>query len=156
MRNEETPPNLKILEITYSNFVIARGLYTFAKLGIADLLGDRTLSSEELAAAAGVDPRALYRLLRTLSTADVVTESQDHRFSLGPLGETLQSDVPGSMRGWTIFSGEPYVLQAWEQIVYSIRTGQPAWDHVHKMPIFEYFGKHPEAEKIFNAAMTSL
>ena len=91
-----------------------------------------------------------------LSMADVVSESQDHRFALGPLGEALRSDVPGSMRAWATFSGEPYVLQAWEHIVHSIQTGQPAWEHVHKMPIFEYFGQHPEAAKIFDQAMTSL
>lgn len=150
------PPAMKILEITYSNFVISRALYAFAKLGIADLLGDGAIRSEALAAAAGVNPKALYRLLRTLSTADVVFESEDHRFSLGPLGEALRSDAPGSMRAWTIFSGEPYYLQAWEEIVHSIRTGQPAWEHVHRMSIFEYFGKYAEAGAVFDQAMTSL
>ncbi len=156
MADQETPPGAKILEITYSNFVIARGLYAFAKLGIADLLVNRTASSEELATEAGVDPRALYRLLRTLSTADVVSESSDHRFSLGPLGEALRSDVPDSMRAWAIFSGEPFYLQAWEQVVHSIRTGQPAWEQAHGMPIFEYIGEHSEAGRIFDQAMTSL
>jgi len=157
MKHEDgPPPSLKILEITYSNFVIARALYAFAKLGIADVLGDRTLSSEELAAAARVDPRALYRLLRTLTTAAVVSESQDHRFTLGPLGEALQSDVPGSMRAWAIFSGEPYYLGAWEHIIHSVQTGQAAWEHLHKMSIFEYLGQHPDAAATFDQAMTSL
>ena len=53
-------------------------------------------------------------------------------------------------------SGEPFYLQAWEQVVHSIQTGQPAWEHVHKMPIFEYIGRHPEAARIFDQAMTSL
>ena len=150
------PPSVKILEITYSNFVIARALYAFAKLGIADLLRDKALNCEELASPAGVVPGALYRLLRTLSTAEVVSESQDHRFTLGPLGEALRSDAPGSMRAWAIFSGEPFYLQAWEQIVHSIQTGQSAWEHVHKMPIFEYIRQHPEAARIFDQAMTSL
>jgi len=150
------PPSVKILEITYSNFVVARALYAFAKLGIADLLRDKALSSEELAAPAGVASGALYRLLRTLSTTEVVSESQDHKFTLGPLGEALRSDVPGSMRAWAIFSGEPFYLQAWEQIVHSIQTGQPAWEHVHKIPIFEFIGQHPEAAQIFDQAMTSL
>jgi hypothetical protein len=154
--DEAAPPGLKILEITYSNFVIARAMYAFAKLGIADLLGERALSGEELASTANVDPRALYRLLRTLSMADVVSESHDHRFTLGPLGEALRNDVPGSMRAWAIFSGEPFYLQAWEQIVHSIQTGRPAWDHVHKASVFEYIGKHPEAAQIFDQAMTSL
>ena len=154
--DEGPPPSLKILEITYSNLVIARALYAFAKLGIADLLKEGALSSEELASTANVDPRALYRLLRTLSTADVVSESRDHRFTLGPLGDAVRSDAPGSMRAWAIFSGEPFYVQAWEQIVHSIQTGQPAWEHVHKMPIFEYIAKHPEAAQIFDQAMTSL
>lgn len=157
MAHEETaPPSFRILEITYSNFVIARALYAFAKLGIADLLSGRALGSEELASTAGVDPRALYRLLRTLSTADVVSESEDHKFSLGPLGEILRSDVPGSMRAWAIVSGEPYYMQAWEQILHSIQTGQPSWEHVHELPVFEYFGQHPEAAETFDQAMTSL
>jgi hypothetical protein len=156
--DETTPPSLEILEITYSNLVIARALYAFAKLGIADLFGDEPVSCEQLAVAVegNVDPKALYRLLRTLSTANAVSEAEDHTFTLGPLGEILRSDVPGSLRGWVIFSGEPYYLQAWEQIVHSIRTGQPAWELVHGAPIFEYFGSHPEAGAIFDQAMTSV
>ncbi|MEJ2085929.1 MAG: methyltransferase, partial [Acidobacteriota bacterium] len=57
---------------------------------------------------------------------------------------------------WTIFSGEPFYLQAWEQIVHTVRTGEPAWEHVHGTSIFEYFGQHPEAGQIFDQAMTSL
>lgn len=91
-----------------------------------------------------------------MSTADVVSESRDHRFTLGPLGAALRSDAPGSMRAWAIFSGEPFYLQAWEQVVHSIQTGQPAWELVHKMPVFEYIGKHPDAAQIFDQAMTSL
>lgn len=157
MSEEETvPPGLKILEITFTNLVIARALYAFAKLGIADLLNDKPTTSEELASVAGVDARALYRLLRALSTADVVSESEDHRFTLGPLGEALRSDTPDSLRAWTIFSGEPFYLQAWEQIVHSLRTAESAWEHVHGTSIFEYFGQHPEAGQIFDQAMTNL
>ena len=54
MPNEETPPNLKIPEITYSNFVITRGLYTFAKLGIANLLVGWTWRIDRAAGAGGV------------------------------------------------------------------------------------------------------
>ncbi len=157
MSSEEAPPpGLRILEITYSNLVTARAIYAFAKLGLADLMGDRPVGSDALAAAAKVDPRALYRLLRTLSMAEVVSESPDHEFTLGPLGEALRSDAPGSMRAWAIFSGEPAYLKAWEEIVESVRTGGTGWERVHGMPIFEYIGKHPETARIFDEAMTSL
>jgi hypothetical protein len=48
MTHEDGPPaSLKILEITYSNFVTARALHAFAKLGLADLIGDRRAISYE-------------------------------------------------------------------------------------------------------------
>jgi len=150
------PPALQILEITYSNLVIARAMYAFAKMGIPDLIGDGECSAEELAPKVGADRDAFYRLLRTLSTAGVVSESADHRFTLGPLGQALRSDLPGSMRAWAIFSGEPFYLQAWEHIVHSIQTGRPGFEQAHKLPVFEYIGAHPEAAQIFDDAMTSL
>jgi len=153
---ETHPPGLKILEITFSNLVLSRALYAFAKLGIADFMGEGPTSSEMLAAKASVNPRSLYRLLRALSTVGVVSELSDQRFSLAPLGEALRIDAPGSMRAWTIFSGEPFYLQPWEQILHSIQTGRPAWEQVHTMPIFEYLGQHREAGQIFDHAMTNI
>jgi methyltransferase family protein len=49
--------------------VIYRAVYVAAKLGIPDLLQNGQLSSDEIAHATGTHPRALYRLLRALSSA---------------------------------------------------------------------------------------
>jgi hypothetical protein len=38
----------------------------------------------------------------------------------------------------------------------SVLTGEPAFDHVFGVPIFEYLGKTPEASAVFDGAMTSL
>jgi hypothetical protein len=102
--------------------------------------------------AAGV----LYRLLRALSSAGVVSEFPERRFALTPLGRVLRSDVPGSMRALVLFCGEPFYLQAWQEILYSVQTGKPAWDKVHGMAVFDYYRQHPEAARIFDEAMTSL
>ena len=40
--------------------------------------------------------------------------------------------------------------------VYSLRTGKPSFDHVFGMPIFEWFGKHPERSAVFNQSMSEL
>ena len=146
----------QIMDMSFTALVTYRAVYAAAKLGIPDQLQDQQRSSDEIAQATGMHPGALYRLLRTLSSAGIVTELPEHRFALTPLGSALRSDVPGSMRAWVIFSGETFYLQVWQEILYSIQTGKPAWDKVHGMAAFDYFRQHPEAARIFDEAMTSL
>ena len=50
-------------------FQIAQGVSVMARLGIADQLADGARTSDELAALAGADPGALYRLLRAPSAS---------------------------------------------------------------------------------------
>jgi hypothetical protein len=152
----DLPASAQILEMSYTALVIYRAVYVAAKLGIPDLLQDRPIRSDEIAQATGMHPGALYRLLRALSSAGFVSELPERRFALTPLGSALRSDVPGSMRAWVIFSGEPFYLQAWQEILYSIQTGKPAFEKVHGMPGFDYLRQHPEAATIFDEAMTSL
>jgi hypothetical protein len=133
---------------------ITQGIYVAAKLGIADLLQEGPLSSGDLAQATDANPRALYRLLRALASVGVFVEGTDGRFALTPMAECLQTDTPGSMRAWVLFTGEPYAFQPWGELLHSVRTGQTAFNHVHGMPIFDYYARHPEQWKIFDAAMT--
>src|SRR5215470_9255164 len=91
-------PYVQMLDMTYTALVNARAIFAATKLGIPDRLTDAPCVSDEIARATGTDPDALYRLLRTLANAGILRESEDHRFALTPLGATLRSDVPGSMR----------------------------------------------------------
>jgi Dimerisation domain len=79
-------------------FFVSRALYIAATLGLADLLKDEPKSSKELAQATGTDASALYRLMRTLASSGVFAEDNQQRFALTPIGATLQTDVPGSLR----------------------------------------------------------
>ena len=45
--------------------------------------------------------------------------------------------------------------RAWEGALHSVKTGEPAFEHVFGMPHFRYFAEHPEAARIFDKAMTS-
>ena len=96
---EALPASVQILDMSWTAFATARAVYAATKLGVPDLLQDRQLTSEELARETGTHPQALYRLLRTLSNAGVLSESEDHGFELTPLGNALRSDVQGSMAG---------------------------------------------------------
>jgi hypothetical protein len=146
----------QILDMTYTTLVIQRAVHTAVKLDIPDQLADRSLSSDELAEHAGANPDALYRLLRALATAGIVTELPERHFRLTPLGAVLRSDDPGSMRPWVLFAQAPFYLRMWEDFISSIESGKPAWDQVHGAPFFEYLSTHPDAAAVFDAAMTSM
>ena len=153
---EPPSPYAQMLDMTYTALVNARAIFAATKLGIPDRLKDATCASNDIAHATGTDPDALYRLLRTLANAGILTESANHRFALTSLGATLRSDAPGSMCAWVLFSGESFYLQAWQEILHSIRTGTPAWNKVHGTSFFDFLRPHPEEAALFDQAMTSL
>src|SRR5262249_53395524 len=86
----------------------------------------------------------------------VFAEVAEHRFGLTPLGACLQTGAPGSMRAWAILCGEELGGHVWGEILHSVRTGQPAFEHVFGMTGFQYFAQHPAAGALFNAMMTEL
>jgi hypothetical protein len=134
---------------------ISQALYVAAKLGIADLLQEGPQSCTRLAEATQMHAGTLYRVLRALASVGVFVEDEEGRFSLTPLAEPLRTDAPGSLRAFAIMLGAPEHWRAWEGVLHSVRTGQPAFDHVFGMPLFQYFAAHPEAARVFDEAMTS-
>jgi hypothetical protein len=134
---------------------VSQALYVAAKFGIADLLHEGPKSCAMLAEATQTHAGALYRVLRALASVGVFAEDEEGRFRLTPLAESLQTDTPGSLRAFAVMLGEQEHWRAWEGVLHSVRTGQPAFDHVFGMPLFQYFATHPEAARIFDDAMTS-
>jgi hypothetical protein len=139
-----------------AGYWVSRLIYVAARLGLADLLKDGPRTAEDLASHAGVNATALYRMLRTLASYGVVTETRGRRFKLTSLGSTLRSDVPASMHGFALFLIGSPVWNAWEDLEYSVRTGQLPFDRLYGVPFYEYLNQHPENLKIFGEAMTSL
>jgi hypothetical protein len=135
---------------------ITQLLYVAAKLGIADLLSEGAKRSEELAQAVGAHPRTLYRVLRALASLGIFAEELDRRFRLTPMADLLRTDAPASLRPFAVLSGEEWVWRAEGALLDSVRTGQAAFNQVHGMGAFDYYGQHAEAAACFQAAMTSL
>jgi hypothetical protein len=134
---------------------IGQAVHVAAKLGIADLLEDGPKSPATLAEATGAHAGTLHRLLRALASLGVFAEDADGRFALTSLAEGLRTNAPGSLRAYAIMMGEDWHWRAWGDLLNSVRTGQPAFEHVFGCPMFSYFGEHPEAARVFDAAMTS-
>lgn len=137
-------------------YQVSQAIHVAASLGIADLLAAGMRTTDELAAATDTHPPTLYRLLRALASVEILHELDGRVFELTPLGETLRSDVPDSIAGWAAFIGRPYYWQAWSGLLYSVRTGENAFRHVHGTDVWAYRSDRPEESVIFDHAMTSL
>lgn len=149
----DLPLQVVFMQMATSNWV-SQSLYAAAKLGIADLLKDGEKSCEELAQATQTDGRSLYRLLRALAGVGVFAETQKDYFTLTPLANYLRSDIPDSLRAMVVMNGEEQ-YRSWGDVMYSLQTGESAFEHLYKTNLFDYYDKNPEPAKIFNEAMTS-
>lgn len=146
------PPPPAVLIQLMTGYWVSQALYIAAKLGIADQLAAGPVAYEELAAATGSHAPSLYRVLRALASVGVFTEARPGAFALTPLAALLRSEIPGSMRALGIMYVEEQ-YRAWGDLIHSVRTGQPAFEHRYGMPVFDYFAQHAEPARIFNEAM---
>ena len=134
---------------------VSQAVGTVVELGVPDRLGKGARRCSDLAREAGVSEEGLYRLLRGLSSKGLFIEGADRRFKLTNMGHLLRSDHPKSVAGYARFVAHDS-LAAMGQLVYSVKTGMPAFDHVFDAPIFQYFSRNPEASAVFDGAMTSI
>ncbi|MGK7901839.1 MAG: methyltransferase [Hormoscilla sp.] len=136
-------------------FRISQCIYIAAKLGIADLLKDGEQHCDALATATNSNKDAIYRLLRALASVGIFAETQPQYFKLTPLAICLQSDVPNSLNAYAIMLGEE-VYQAWGNLMYSMETGQNAFENLYGMKLYEFFQQNSTSGKNFDRAMTDL
>ena len=139
-----------------AGFRYSQAIYVAARLGVPDLLADGPRPNDEIAREAGADPDTLYRLLRALAAIGVLHEDDERRFALTPLGEPLRSDVPGSLHGWVLLIGRPFLWRSWANLEHSIRTGENAFRALHGTDIWEWRADRPEESAVFDGAMRAL
>jgi precorrin-6B methylase 2 len=139
-----------------SGLWLSQLIYVIAKLGIPDLLRDGPRSADELAEETGAHAPSLYRVLRALSTVGVLFEDERGQFYLTPLSLHLRSGVHGSLRSLAIMFGEPWHWDVWGGLLHSVRTGEPAFEHVHGMGTYEYVTENAGAAAVYDSAMTSI
>jgi hypothetical protein len=152
---DQLPPDAQLLSISGGAF-LAQAIYVAAKLGIADLLADGPRSIEYLSVATSTHERSLYRVMRSLSSVGAFSEVEPKKFANTPMTETLRSDHPCSTREMTIWMNEEEHWRVYGHMMHSVKTGKPAWDHVHGEPVFPYlFETNKDLGDIFNRAMTS-
>ncbi len=141
-----------VLDLVFG-YTAAQMVHVAARLDLADRLAPGPMTSAELAEATGTDRPSLYRLLRGLACFGVVLQTGPDSFALGPAGQSLRMDAPGSVRAMVLLLCSAETWRSWGELEHSVRTGEPAWDQVTGVPHFEFLAKHPEKAAVFNAAM---
>ncbi len=123
------------------------------RLNIASLLEDGPLTVEEIATKSGAQSLSLYYLLQFLAYSHIFEEISPRRFAQTPLSHYLRADVPGSVYNLLLMQSSPWHTHSWEQLGYSLRTGEPAFPHVHNKGIWQYLDEHPTEKRVFDQVM---
>jgi hypothetical protein len=127
-------------------------LYVAAKLNIADHLFSGSKSIVELAELTNTKPEPLYRVMRCLATLGIFQESEQKKFSLNQAAEDLLSNSENTMKDFIVLCGEELYRSAGD-LLYSVQTDKPAFDHIYGMSHWDYLEANPDKARIFHDAM---
>jgi len=137
--------------VLVSGFRATQLVRAVTELRIPDLVADGPRSAAELAEATGVMTGPLQRALRALVSVGVFDEVDGGRFAATPVSDWFR-DRPGSMRGIALMlPAESY--RAFGDLMYSLKTGEPAFEHIYSMSRWEQLAQEPEQSALFNSAM---
>ena len=124
------------------------------RLKIPDLLASGPKTADEVAASTQTHAPSIQRLLRGLVVWGVLAEMADRRFASTPISDHFRSDRPGLRNLTIMLSEEGY--QAWGELMYTLQTGKPAYEHLYGKSHFERLAEEPEMSAHFNAAMVEI
>jgi hypothetical protein len=141
----------KMLQLL-SSLWVTRAVGTFARLGLADVMEDGAEEASAIAAARGLVPDRVYRLLRALSTVGIVAEPARGRFTLTPLGRLLSSHAPNNTRTTAIFLND-YFADMWMHLDDALTGDRTAFEALKGKPFFEWLGENPDEARRFNRMM---
>jgi len=155
MNTATVPPSAAMMGLI-TGYWVSQAIGVVSHLAIADQLNQGPRTSDDLAASVSVEPQALYRVMRLLSSMRVFDEVEPRTFGLTALGETLRSDAPDSVRNFAITETAPGHWLPWGRLDESVRTGKPMTYETLGMGLFDWYAQNPDEAGNFNAAMGNL
>lgn len=148
MNSAQMPPQAQIMQFILSKW-ISKPIYVAAELGIADILSDGPKRIDKIAHLSGTHSSTLYRIMRALACLGIFREIDDKTFELTPMAECLKT---GALRPIARMMHSDWHDRAWDNLLYSVKSGKASFDNAFGMPVFQWFKENPEAENIFNQA----
>ncbi|MGW1379319.1 methyltransferase [Streptomyces sp. NPDC002446] len=148
-------PAMRLRELVFGA-ACAASVRAAAKLGVADALGDRPATAQELASAVQAEPRPLERLLRTLSCYGIFEETADGKYVHTEMSRLLREDAPNSLRYISLWCTEPWTWDAWPRLDEAVRSGRSVFDDLYGKGFFDYLHEDArDSAEVFDRAMTT-
>jgi len=148
MQTEQMSHKNRIMKIMFEKW-ISKPLYIAAELGIADLLENGAMAVDDLAEKTGTDPELLYRIMRALAAVAIFEERENRSFALNSASELLQKHA---LQSTAIMFHAPWNDRAWSRLLDTLRSGTPAFQIAHGMPLSGWLNTHAKAASVFNEA----
>lgn len=141
------------LERTIGGYQDTALLHAAIQLDIPDRLADGEVDAATLASDIGCQSAELVRLLRALELLNVCVASEPDRYRLTEAGRCLLRDAPEPHREMVELAVEQY-WGPWTELAHSVRTGEPAFAHLHGVGPFEWRSQQAEAGRLFATWLT--
>lgn len=125
------------------------------RLRLPELLLDGPHGAGELARMTQCDEPSIARLLRALTTIDVLRESTDGLFELAATGHLLRRDVNDSLAAWAEFCGTQS-WATWGRLEQSVRSGESVRKQTTGADGFHHLEDDVQGALLFNRAMVDL
>ena len=125
-----------------------------ATLRVADHVVAGYRTAGQIAAAAGVRPGELDRVLRHLVTVGLFSRDETGAYGLTEDGEQLRDDHPGGRRKWLDNGGAVGRGDlAFVELERVVRTGEPAYPVRYGVPFWDDLAQDPPLSASFDALM---
>jgi len=148
------PANLVLYE-QFQYFWLLPCLRVAAELDIAGLIRDKPLTISELAEKTGTNQEYLFRIMRALTGNGVFKLRKDGKYVNSPMSKALV-DGKGSLRYVIMQHLGSFNWSAFNELGYSVRTGEDAVQKVYGKRIYDYLAENREESVIFDRSMTNL
>jgi|WetSurMetagenome_2_1015567.scaffolds.fasta_scaffold116858_2 C-methyltransferase len=148
------PANVVLYE-QFQYFWLLPCLRVAAELDIAGLIGEKPLTIAELAKMTGSDPESLFRIMRALTSNGIFKLRKDGKYINSPMSKALV-DGEGSLRYVIMQHLGRFNWSAFNELGYSVRTGEDAVQKVYGKRIYDYLAENREESELFDRSMTNL
>jgi hypothetical protein len=148
------PANLVLYE-QFQYFWLLPCLKVAAELDIAGIINDKPMTITELAGKTGTDPENLFRIMRALTSNGIFKLRKDRKYSNSSMSKALV-DGKGSLRYVIMQHLGSFNWSAFNELAYSVRTGEDAVQKVYGKKIYDYLSENRVESEIFDRSMTNL
>lgn len=156
MDDLRTPPAHEPILQLLGGCLVLQSLRALVAHDVVDVLAEKPLNAEEIAARIDGDARPLHQTLRFLAGLGYFRTDADGRFEPTAVGATLVRDHPSHARDLVLTMGGAVGWRSMEQLPDVLRNGRSGVELAHGQPLFDMLGSDPVAARLFQGMMVAV